>query len=43
MIQSKKEYKEYYKEELRATGLSEKLNFQRIKDKRYKSYTFSLL
>lgn len=38
MIQSKEEYKEYYREDVRATGLSGKWSFQKIKDRRYKFY-----
>lgn len=38
MIQNKLDYKQYYKEDLRATGLVEGLCFQRLKDKRYVFY-----
>lgn len=38
MISSKSEYREYYKEDLRATGLGETTLFRMFKEKRYGFY-----
>ena len=38
MISSKSEYREYYKEDLRATGLEKPTFLRRIKEKRYNFY-----